>query len=49
MQFSGCSSKEMGLNDVALMCMNEIDVPDGLKKCIWVMLHINTSLDERPD
>ncbi len=44
--FPAVAAREMGLNDVALMCMNEIDVPDGLKKCIRVMLHINTSLEK---
>jgi chorismate mutase len=44
--FPAVAAREMGLNDVALMCMSEIDVPDGLKKCIRVMLHVNTSLDK---
>ncbi|HHX18498.1 MAG TPA: chorismate mutase [Clostridium sp.] len=44
--FPAVAAREIGLNDVALMCMNEIDVPDGLKKCIRVMLHINTNVDK---
>ncbi|NLI57065.1 MAG: chorismate mutase [Clostridium sp.] len=45
--FPAVAAREIGLNDVALMCMNEIDVPDGLKKCIRVMLHVNANMDKR--
>lgn len=32
-----------GWTYVPVMCMNEIPVPNGLKKCIRVMMHVNTS------
>lgn len=44
--FPAVAAREIGLNDVALMCMNEFDVPYGLKKCIRVMFHINTDKDK---
>ncbi|MCR8846939.1 chorismate mutase [Rossellomorea sp. SC111] len=28
---------------VPVMCMQELDVPDGLSRCIRVMIHYNTS------
>ncbi|CAN7345873.1 chorismate mutase [Rossellomorea sp. LjRoot5] len=28
---------------VPVMCMQELDVPDGLSRCIRVMIHFNTS------
>ncbi len=31
-----------GWTYVPVMCMNEIPVPNGLKKCIRVMMHVNT-------
>lgn len=43
--FPAVAAREIGLNDVALMCMNEIDVPESLEKCIRVMFHINTDKD----
>ncbi|MDQ2085789.1 chorismate mutase [Herbivorax sp. ANBcel31] len=44
--FPAVAAREIGMNDVALMCMNEIDVPDSLKKCIRVMFHVNTDTDK---
>ena len=32
-----------GLDDMALLCGHEMAVPHGLKKCIRVLLHWNTS------
>jgi chorismate mutase len=32
-----------GWTYVPVMCMTEIPVPNGLKKCIRVMMHVNTS------
>ncbi|AGK54703.1 MAG: chorismate mutase [Bacillus sp. (in: firmicutes)] len=32
-----------GWTYVPVMCMTEIPVPSGLKKCIRVMMHVNTS------
>lgn len=32
---------------VPVMCMNEIDVPHGLKKCIRIMMVAETSLNQK--
>jgi len=36
-------STAIGWMDVSLMCAREIPVPGSLKKCIRVLLHVNTS------
>jgi chorismate mutase len=41
--FPAQAARQIGWNEVALMCMREIPVPDSLGKCIRVLLHINTT------
>ncbi|MCZ0701863.1 chorismate mutase [Natronobacillus azotifigens] len=36
-----------GWSYVPVMCMQEIDVPGGLAKCIRIMMTINTSKDQQ--
>lgn len=38
------AAREMGWNLVPLLCANEISVPDGLPRCIRVLIHWNTDL-----
>ena len=38
------AARELGWNEVPMMCAAEIAVPDGLKGCIRVLLHWNTEL-----
>ncbi|MCX7749794.1 MAG: chorismate mutase [Clostridia bacterium] len=40
--FPAVAARQIGWTSHALMCMQEIDVPGSLGKCIRVMLHINT-------
>jgi chorismate mutase len=40
--FPAKAARELGLTDVALMCTNEIDVRNSLKKCIRIMINFNT-------
>ncbi|MFZ5989777.1 MAG: chorismate mutase [Bacillota bacterium] len=40
--FPAVAARKIGYTNAALMCMNEIDVPGSLKKCIRIMMHINT-------
>lgn len=40
--FPAVAARQLGWSDVALMCTTEINVPGSLKKCIRVMIHINT-------
>ncbi|AZB43334.1 chorismate mutase [Bacillus sp. FJAT-42376] len=35
-----------GWNHVPVMCMAEIDVPGALQKCIRVMMHVETDLNQ---
>lgn len=40
--FPAAAARQLGWTDVALMDMSEIDVPGSLRKCIRVMLYMNT-------
>ncbi|WP_010250147.1 chorismate mutase [Acetivibrio cellulolyticus] len=40
--FPAVAARNLGWTSIALMCTNEIDVPGSLKKCIRVLLHVNT-------
>jgi len=46
-EFPALAARQLGWLDVALMCVNELDVPGSLRKCIRVLLHWNT--DKRPN
>jgi chorismate mutase len=41
--FPAQAARQIGWNEVALMCMREIPVPNSLGKCIRVLLHVNTT------
>ena len=41
-QFPAAAARQMGWNNVALMCGHEMDVPGSLKMCIRILIHINT-------
>lgn len=41
--FPAVAAREVGLDNVALMCAHEMDVPGSLRSCVRVMLHINTT------
>jgi chorismate mutase len=41
--FPALAARQLGWNEIALMCMREIPVPNSLGKCIRVLLHVNTS------
>lgn len=40
------AARQMGWTSVPLMCMREIPVPNGLPRCIRVLLHWNTDLPQ---
>ena len=40
------AARELGWTDVPLMCAQEIPVPEGLPRCIRVLLHWNTELPQ---
>ena len=37
------AARQLGWFDVALLCGNEMEVPDGLRHCIRVLVHWNTT------
>jgi|SRR5690606_17598348 chorismate mutase len=45
--FPAKAARDMGWTQTALMGMQEMDVPNGLKQCIRVLIHWNT--DKRQD
>jgi len=40
------AARELGWAEVPLLCAREIPVPDGLPRCIRVLLHWNTDLPQ---
>jgi chorismate mutase len=40
--FPAEAARELGMHRVPLLCANEIDVPTGMKRCIRILLHVNT-------
>jgi chorismate mutase len=40
--YPALAARKLGWYDVALMCGHEMDVPHGLRKCIRVLVHLNT-------
>lgn len=40
------AARKMGWQDVPLLCSREIQTPDGLPRCIRVLLHWNTELSQ---
>ena len=40
--FPARAARDMGLAHAALLCLNEIEVPDGLSHCIRILMHVNT-------
>ncbi|MGB9672748.1 MAG: chorismate mutase [Anaerolineales bacterium] len=43
-EFPAKAAREMGWNQVPMMCAQEIPVPHSLQKCIRVLIHWNTDL-----
>src|SRR5690242_20092281 len=41
--YPALAARELGWNEVALLCAREIPVPGSIARCIRVLLHINTT------
>ena len=41
-EFPALAARQMGWDNVALMCCHEMRVPDGLPNCIRVLILVNT-------
>ena len=44
--YPAAAARQMGWSDVPLMCVQEMDVPGSLVRCIRVLLHWNTELPQ---
>lgn len=42
-EFPAIAARQLGMSDVPLLCMNEINVPNGLPRCIRILIHWNTT------
>lgn len=42
--YPALAARALGWHDVALMCTHEMNVPHGLKQCIRILLHWNTTV-----
>jgi len=41
--FPSIAARQFGWNDVAMMCVHELDVPDALPCCLRILIHWNTT------
>jgi chorismate mutase len=41
-EFPALAARQMGWNDVALLCGHEMNVPGSLPMCLRILLHVNT-------
>lgn len=41
-EFPALAARELGWEDTPLLCTNEIAVPGSLKKCIRILMHVNS-------
>lgn len=41
--FPALAARQLGWHYVPMLCSNEITTPSGLKKCIRVLMHVNTT------
>jgi chorismate mutase len=41
-EFPAVAARILGWNNTALICGHEMDVPGSLKKCIRILIHVNT-------
>jgi chorismate mutase len=46
-EFPAVAARQLGWNDVAILCAHEMTVPHGLKKCLRVLILWNTTRTAR--
>jgi len=44
--YPAAAARELGLTNAALMCMQEMNVPDSLRNCVRVMVTFETELKQ---
>ncbi len=45
-EFPAVAAREIGWDDVALMCGHEMRVPGSLERCLRVLVHLNTDREQ---
>jgi len=46
-QFPALAARKMGLVDVPLLCLNEINIPNSIQRCIRILIHVNTKTSQK--
>lgn len=46
-QFPALAARKMGLVDVPLLCLNEINIPNSIQRCIRILIHVNTNTPQK--
>jgi chorismate mutase len=41
-EFPAIAARQIGLTQAPLLCLNEIDVPNSLERCVRILMHVNT-------
>ncbi len=42
-EYPAVAARQLGWQDAALMCMQELNIPSGLRQCIRILIHWNTT------
>ena len=45
--FPAKAARELNLSFTPLLCLNEMDMPTGITKCVRILMHVNTSLTQQ--
>ena len=45
-EFPALAARQLGITDVPLLCMQEIDVPGAMPRVVRVLAHVETELDK---
>jgi chorismate mutase len=46
-EFPAVAARELGWNDTPLLCTREIEVPGSMRKCVRVLLHVNSDKKQK--
>jgi chorismate mutase len=44
-EFPASAARKIGMSHVPLLCAREIEVPDAVRRCVRVLMHLYTSRD----
>jgi chorismate mutase len=46
-EFPAFAARNLGFEYTPLLCLNEIPVPGSLEKCIRILIHVNTDIEQK--